>query len=125
MPLSSFTREVITARQELRESSVFSCMCHSVCPRRGRGPHVIITHDIWTSMYSPPPSGPGPPRHQTLDPLVQCHLPTDIWWPSLDTCSFEGPRSNIWWWPLKHIWFAIGQYASYWNALLLLNKMII
>ena len=42
-------------------------------------------------------------------------------WRPLQTCSLEDPpRSDIWWWPLKHVRFASGRYASYWNAFLFL-----
>ena len=52
---------------------------------------------------------------------------TDIWWPTLETCSNlftrgPSPSSHIWWWPLKQVWFASGWYASYWNAFFTTHK---
>ena len=62
-------------------------------------------HGIWTPPYSDPPC-------------------SDIWWPSLETCSnlftwgSLPPCTDIWW-LLKDMQLASGQYASYWNAFLL------
>ena len=61
----------------------------------------------WTSLYSP----------QTWP-----HA-TDIWWPSLETCSntftWGLPTSTDIWWSPKHIRLASGKNTSSWNAFLL------
>ena len=94
---------------------------------------------LWPHWWGPPnirpepPPSPAPrhlirdcPGHQSWGPLAN-----DIWWPTLEACSslftwVPSPptllQSNIWWWPLKHIWFTSGRYASYWNAFLLFNE---
>ena len=72
------------------------------------GPHFTGT---------PPAQTPG------LDPTIQWLPASDIWWPSLETCSnlftwWSFPPSTYIWWLLKHVQLASGWYASYWNAFL-------
>ena len=98
----------------------------------GRG--VPITHDALDLTYSPPPSkhetwGPPPPDMGQVDPPG-----SDIWRPSLETCSnlFIGSRctapsigTDIWWWPPKLVWLASERYASYWNAFLFYHYFLV
>ena len=78
----------------------------SVCSRDGKG-----------VSWTPPP------------------LATNVWWPTLETCSDLSiwrleeppphiPRSNICWWTLKQVWFASGRYASHWNVFLFLVNLV-
>ena len=96
------------------------------------GPHVTITHthlDIrladphplnirhGTLLLAPAPSWTsdlGPPTSPRNDLLTSgCQH-----WRPVQTCSLEALRSDIWVWPLKHVWYASERYASYWNAFL-------
>ena len=58
------------------------------------------------------------PGHQTL--LVTS---SGVHWKPVQThLALPLPRSNIWWWPLKHVRFPSGRCASYWNAFLYIYK---
>ena len=61
---------------------------------------------------------------QTLDlghPLLLTS--GDQYWRPVPTCLLEDTsQSNIWWWPLKHVQFISGWYASYWNVFLFFCK---
>ena len=42
--------------------------------------------------------------------------------PPVQTCSVEDlppPITDIWWWPVNHVWLESRRYASDWNAALL------
>ena len=82
----------------LRKGNVFSDVCPSfyVCVGAGGGPHVTIctvrSDASWVPPSSPnptprtsdigPPGATPAPGHQIWDPPA-----SDIWWPSLETCS--------------------------------------
>ena len=97
---------------KLREGSVFT----RACLFTGLG-SPCDHYPWWIGHYC---TGPPPPPSQTSDLGPPT---TDIWWANwrpFKSCSLEDPPSDIWWWPLKHVWFASGQYASYWNAFFVL-----
>ena len=79
---------------------------------------------------TPPPGirhpHPGLALPQPLNSLVPVptFLTSDIWWPSLETCSnlliwepSSSPGTDIWW--LKHLWLVSRWYACYWNTFVL------
>ena len=80
---------------EWREGNVFSCVCLSVCLSTVKGSHMFITYDVLDLTVKPPPH-PSPLQTWDMDP----HLPaSDIWWPSLETCSklfTWGPNPQYW-----------------------------
>ena len=109
------------------------------------GPHVNITHDAldltvqglsgFCIRHGTPQWPPCPlnnrhgnlPGHHTWDSPQAPALPpaSDIWdhhWRPFQICSFGDPQSDIWWWPLKHIWFGSGQCTSSCNAFLFARK---
>ena len=110
---------------ELREGNVFSRVCPLFCLSTGEGvPMWPLPMTLHTSLYRllallPWTSDLGPPSPpQTWDPCPQLVTNTgDLF----KLVHFEDPRSSIWWWPLKHIWFVSGRYTSYWNAFLFLK----
>ena len=93
---------------------------HSVCPW---GESLPMAH--WNSLYRAPP-WPQPPGHGTSGtftlamtlvpwtwdlkgPLNMAPVPppaSDIWWPSLETCSslFTFPTRADIWWLFKQVW---------------------
>ena len=79
---------------KLWEGNVFS----HVCLYTG-GSHVSITHDTLKLAIQPPQLG------TSWTPLA-----SDIWWPSLETCSYlfsSGPHTSAdIWWLLKQVWSA-------------------
>ena len=94
LPRKCFT-DFVTARQRSWGKVMFSFV--SVCSQGG--PHVTIT--IWCigPHYAGTPGSTPPPGHQTWDPPSA----TDIWWPSLETCSklfIWNLRTPNWYWHL-------------------------
>ena len=121
----------------------------SVCPWGWRS-HVTITHDaIPNRDPHPQPTPPGYGTKLFRDPQPHSYPATDIWRPRMETWSnlfTWGPPTNDIWRPrlgnlfkLVHlrnphqcwymvdteacVWSASGQYASYWNILLLWYKL--
>ena len=90
-----------------REGNVFIRVCPSFCPQRIGESHMTMTHDaLDLTVQGPEPptpphptadmgiqglpgSGPGSPRKWDLRlPRPWSWSPaSDIWWPSLETCS--------------------------------------
>ena len=75
----------------------------------------------WTTDLGP---WPGPAhRHQTQLPLLLTS--GGHHWRPIQTCSFDDPCGiDIWWWPMKHVRFASGRYAFYWNAFLIVSVFV-
>ena len=113
----------ITAHQ--REGNVFIQVCLST-----GGSNMTIIQDALDHPPLPPPPDMGPhwtgtPPPPDMDLTGQGPPTSDIWWPSLETCSnlFTSglpPTSAYIWWPLKYVRSALvsRRYASYWNAFL-------
>ena len=84
-------------QRSCRKVNVFTGMCLSV----HRSSHVTITHDALDLTVQVPPPLPALPT----PPLV-----SDIWWPSLASCSLENtllPTATDIWWRLNDVctWF--------------------
>ena len=97
----AFLHFVVTRRfyhppTKLREGNVFSCVCPSFCSQTG----VPCEHYPWCI------------GHHCTRPLLN----NRPWTHPSQSCSFDDPKSNIWWWPPKHLWFQSGWYISYWNV---------
>ena len=112
-------KETVTARQRSCGKVMFSVVSvhHSV-----HGGGFPCDHYPWCIRHHC--SGPYPPS-QAPPPTI---LLAKIWWRSLVTCSnlfTWGPTSTSTyiWWPPKHVWFASGRYASYWNAFLFIVQL--
>ena len=110
---TAFSGHLFTAHQRSWGKVMFSLMC--VCLSTGvwdRGTHVTITYDTLDLTALDPVA--------QLPPLWTLGLTaSDIWWPSLETCSnlfTWGPPCSIDIWCL----LASGRYSSYWNAVLFL-----
>ena len=109
-----FEMVVINAHQQSWWKAMFSVVSvhHSVwvglpCDRY---PWCIGLH---CTLYPPPDI-----RHGTPLTLTPAHA-SDTWWPSLETCSLEGPLHQYWHLVATEACvLASRQYASYWNAFL-------
>ena len=102
---------------KLWEGNIFSNVCLSVCLFTSAEGLLTITNNALDSLYRDPPNL-VPPRA------------SDIWWPSMETCSIlftSGPPQLVLT-PVAieaHTVGASGQYASYWNTFLYFNTITI
>ena len=103
-------------RPKLRQGNVFIHICSSVS-YSVQGSHVTISHDALDTLYKAP-------KHQTWEPPALAPPPvSDIWWPSLETCSNMFTSRSLLtstdiYWQSTHVRLASAQYASYWNVFL-------
>ena len=129
---------------KFQEGNVFSYVCPSVSHSVQDGspcdhyPWCIGSHctgPLWLLHQTWDHPKPCPlnnrygnlPGHHTWDSPLAPALPpaSDIWdyhWRPFQICSFWDSQSDIWWWPLKHIWFGSRQWTSSCNAFLFARK---
>ena len=121
----SYYQCAITARKRSCGKVMFShvSVCHSV-----QGDPMWPLPMMYWDMGTPPPA----PRYQTWVVITGNMGPTSLLltsgghhWRPVQTCSLEDQPplhpsgTGLYWWPPKRVWLASGQYASYWNTVLL------
>ena len=89
---------------KLREGNVFICVCLSFGSRGNS--HVTITHDALDLTVQ------SPPHIRPLTHPQEWHLMANRGVLFKLVYLRVRPKGNIWWWPLKHVRFASGRYAS-------------